>query len=330
MKKLFNIFILLILILVLSSCFKMDYTIHINKDFSTKAMIQYDFSEINSMNRKQINKFLEKSKNSTWVTVEETSTWYIITKETKFWNSTQILWKVQNPCKKLINEFDTKTLSEMYMWYKSVSCKNLDKTNDKVLVTLKWGNLKNILEEKNWNYSIDLLKIDWKKSIKKMTNTDRKKSLEWFKMAWIKANYTIYFPSNIIKSDVWAISWNKLSYSVSDILKSNIDNPSVTFKKFIISNNASNISNTKIKLKSKGVLYRDLIISKDRLSKSIIWKKYIKQIDLLVWKLNYNKSTLEKLYNKLDKIDLTKWKYKRFKDIIIYLKSKIWLIYYQK
>lgn len=97
------------------------------------------------------------------------------------------------------------------------------------------------------------------------------------------------------------------------------------FKNKTTSDNVESISKKyeKNNIKAKSLLTKDLIISKNNLRKVIKQKKTISKIDSLVIKLDIKK--LESLYTKLDKINLKLAKFKKYKDLLTYLKAKVWL-----
>jgi len=75
--------------------------------------------------------------------------------------------------------------------------------------------------------------------------------------------------------------------------------------------------------KTKPQLFKQLILSKKELNKTFKWRKNISTIDLIVQKLS--KQKLEKLMLKLKKIDTSLVIYKKYKDMLDYLESKVWL-----
>jgi hypothetical protein len=83
----------------------------------------------------------------------------------------------------------------------------------------------------------------------------------------------------------------------------------------------------KIKIKSKKEFTFSLIKSKVELNKTEKWKKYIKKINkiknIIFPKLSNER--LLKLFTKIDKIDLNNKKYKKFRNLLLYLKSKVWI-----
>jgi len=132
MKKIiFPIFLILISFL-LSSCISVKSDITISKDFKITNKITEDITRTNEITRNRNKRLLEEAKTNTWITITETATWYIIKHHSEFGDYTTTNSKVENPCNKL-GEDEQKGATVFN--YETFTCKNLDTTNDKVLMT---------------------------------------------------------------------------------------------------------------------------------------------------------------------------------------------------
>jgi len=69
--------------------------------------------------------------------------------------------------------------------------------------------------------------------------------------------------------------------------------------------------------------FKQLILSKKNLNKTFKWRKNIKTIDLISEKLS--KQKLERLMEKLQKIDTSLVKFRKYKDMLDYLEANVWL-----
>jgi len=108
---------------------------------------------------------------------------------------------------------------------------------------------------------------------------------------------------------------------------------SINSKREIVNNEKIQITvnpiieeNNTFELNKKSIYVKNLIIAKTNLNKSIKWKKNIEQIDNIVSKINDIK--LKKLYQKLDKIDLNNKNFRKHRDLLSYLKNRIWVELY--
>ncbi len=337
MKK--KYILLLIIFALFSSCMKIDTNVTIDNQFNITQEVTYDYTVTNDTIRKQIEDAKKEAETDTGVIITETEDSYLIKRNNNSWtwsyyfSSTSTINKIKNPCIEFNNSLD-KTKENLIIDYNDISCKNLDKTYDKVLISYKWWNILKLVELDNWNYKINLLKILWGKSdndnTKKQTKEQKEQTLQMLKSMWFESNYSITFPSKIIKSDIWEIDNKRLDLSLSDFYEEDIDIPFVIIEKkdnmpeVIKKDDTINIS-----VDDKKLLTKELILSRNNLSKSFSQKKYINLIDKIVDKLSEDTKKLQRLYKKLEKINTTDEKYRKVIDIIIYLKAKAGLKLYE-
>jgi len=331
MKKIISFLFIIILAFLLSSCIKTNTEITIDKNLAVEKKTVQDFTKFNEILRNRIKEAKEKAKTSTWITITDEWDEYVLKTKSKYWVITEHIDKVKNPCENYKKD-DLKKDKEA-LEFKSYTCKNIDE--NKALLSFNWWSIKKYIQEENWKYILKLNNINWENKSKKQTLEERKKAADMYKAYWIEMDFVINFPWQIDRTDAWTFENNKLKFSIYDLLESKSDNPEVVFiidpnSKTIKQNVIVNIKyNTNVNLKSKWLLYRDMILSKNKLEKSIKRKKYVEKLDKIVDKYSSNNKALKKLYSRLDKLDLENEKYNKIKDIIIYLKAKVWLEIYK-
>jgi len=331
MKKIISFLFIAILAFMLSSCIKTNTEITIDKNLSIEKKTIQDFTKINDMLRNKIEEAKERARTSTWITITDEWDKYVLKTENEYWVSTEYIEKIKKPCENYKKEDLEKDKDALE--FKSYTCKNIDE--NKALVSFNWWSIKKYIQEENWKYILKLNNINWENNWEKQTLEERKKAADMYKAYWIEMDFVINFPWKIEKTDAWTFENNKLKFSIYDLLESKSDDPEVVF---VIDPNSETIKqnvttivkdSTNINLKSKGLLYKDMILSKKKLEKSIKRKKYVEKLDKIVSKYSDNNRALKKLYSRLDKLDLENEKYSKIKDIIIYLKAKVWLEIYK-
>lgn len=166
---------------------------------------------------------------------------------------------------------------------------------------LKYNNI-------NWYYDIDIGD----------NSILRKKVQDWpiCMKNWVSI---IFYNKKINKVVYWNV-WQESQFNFTWIYDSSFNTDKTILNSFKFINKW--ITN-KIKIKSSKLISKDLILSKKDLEKTIKWRKYKNIIDNLVLKLSDKK--LVSVYKKLEKINLNSKKIKKYKNILIYLQSKIWL-----
>jgi len=331
MKKIISFLFIVILAFILSSCIKTNTEITIDKNLVVEKKTVQDFTKINDILRKKIEEAKQRAKTNTWVTFVDEWDKYILKTKTEYWVSTESIDKIKKPCENYKKEDLEKDKGALE--FKSYTCKNIDK--NKALLSFNWWNIKKYIQEENWKYILKLNNINWENKSKKQTLEERKKAADMYKAYWIEMDFVINFPWKIERTDAWTFENNKLKFNIYDLLESKSDDPEVVFiidpNSETIKQNVTNIvkDNTNVNLKSKWLLYRDMILSKNKLEKSVKRKKYLEKLDKIVDKYSNNNKALKKLYSRLDKLDLENKKFNKIKDIIIYLKAKVWLEIYK-
>jgi hypothetical protein len=292
MKK---IILLILITFSLSSCIKMDSDLYINDDFFMDWKIVFDYTILNSM--------------AEWM-----SNW--------FWTGTTT--KIEMPCDKL----ESSTWSLTWWDFEEYKCINISENIAEI--TGKWLSIKDIIEVTDKWYLLDLKGlVEWYTNDEGQNQTEEEK-LAWLNMLkwmWFEMNYVLHFPSTIIESNIWEIDWEVFSFNVYDI--SNEDEP------YLIYQNTNNnkdekpiITEQEIRIKSKALIFKDLILTKKNLENSPKGKLYKWAVDNRVTSLDDEK--LIRFHNLLWKMDLTSFKYSKYKLALEYMKAKIWMEIYKR
>jgi len=148
-------------------------------------------------------------------------------------------------------------------------------------------------------------------------------TLNSYKKWDISFKYLLY--NNYKNLDYWKNIYTINAYEWDNITTIKIN---INIKKEFFVEWDNNISKNIIKIKSQKLVVKDFILSKRDLEKTFKWKKNKVNIDNIILKLSDKK--LVSVYNKLEKLDLNSKKIKRYKNILKYLQSKIWLEIWKK
>jgi len=295
--------ILLLLVFVstlfLSSCIKMDSNLVVNNDLTISWETIFDYTQLNAT--------------AWWFSASFDSSWS--------WSFEKKEVKKTMPCDNL--KSGTGWLS---MWlFKNPKCINVDDNIAKVIWD-SWD-ISKFLSKINWNYKLILKWIsesnssdDWK------TEEEKIQSINMLKTMWFEMNYNITMPSDIIESNVWIINWKILSFSVYDIIDEK--DPYVIFEDNWSFSDINTEKNNELVLISKVKLFKKLILSKRELEKTYEWRKDIQKFDKYIPLMKDEK--LIKIYNKLSKVNLKSYKFKKYKNILEYLNAKIGLELYKR
>ena len=295
--------ILLLLVFVstlfLSSCIKMDSNLVVNNDLTISWETIFDYTQLNAT--------------AWWFSASFDLSWS--------WSFEKKEVKKTMPCDNL--KSGTGWLS---MWlFKNPKCINVDDNIAKVIWD-SWD-ISKFLSKINWNYKLILKWIsesnssdDWK------TEEEKIQSINMLKTMWFEMNYNITMPSDIIESNVWIINWKILSFSVYDIIDEK--DPYVIFEDNWSFSDINTEKNNELVLISKVKLFKKLILSKRELEKTYEWRKDIQKFDKYIPLMKDEK--LIKIYNKLSKVNLKSYKFKKYKNILEYLNAKIGLELYKR
>ncbi len=300
MKKILTVW-LVISVLFLTSCIKMDSSLVINNDLTMDWVTTFDYTQMNA---------------TSWSFSSSFTFWWSWSVETE--NSEKKL-----PCDNLKSGSGWLSVGI----YKSIKCEN--KTDDIAEVVAKWAELKDIVELKDWNYILDLKWIvENNNSDKEQTESEKIQSINSMKSMWLEMNYTIVFPSKIIDANVWNYTWDTINFNIYDI--TDTKDPYVIFEnnwdiKFTITNTEENHS---LVIQKKALLYKKLILSKRELENTYKWRKDIQKFDEYIPLMKDDK--LIDIYNKLEKVDLNSYKFREYKDLLNYLYAKIWIEIYNR
>lgn len=121
--------------------------------------------------------------------------------------------------------------------------------------------------------------------------------------------------SNTMDKPIY-IDWNKLSKVDHTNSKTQIKKEESTLKN-------TKTTNNKLKIKSKVLFFKKLILTKKTLEESSKWELYKWAVDKRVSSLDDKRLVI--FHNLLWKIDLENIKYRKYKLVLEYMKAKIWI-----
>lgn len=301
----------------------------VKKDLENNLIIYRDWKYIDL----DIWKLNENIRINTWLSPDWKKYYVLLsdkeTKETILINNWKIIkW---NNISILNIQYIKNFWSNNYFLRYSVSEKN---DNNKIFFNyyLDWQNiwidLKSFRTYEVWklyieNYrNINSQEIEWKTYI--FINWEKSKIgfdkiYNWIIIKWNKEKFKFLAKYNN-KIQLYSCDLNNLDKVNTEIK----DTKKV--KKISESNltdNSSEKENLIIKIKSKSLIFKDLIISKNYLEKTKKWELFLKAINKKIKDLDDKR--LIKLYQSSLKFDLNLNKYKKYKDFFKYFQSKAWI-----
>ena len=162
--------------------------------------------------------------------------------------------------------------------YNVLKCTNID--DNIASLDVDYGNMKEDVIEKNWVFLVEMTGDEslnnWEEE---QTKEELAQSMTMMKSMWLEMNFKYVVPAKIVDFNIWKVEGDTVSFTVYDLVeveeKSYIIYTDKTDYKKEVEELKKEFLEDEQKLKTKAKYTKQLILSKNELSKTYKWRKYI-------------------------------------------------------